>query len=56
MSERLEIVKDTVLKEDDGNGMVLCSHFIYDGKPENWSKIPFVYWKYNGNEKSLIYY
>lgn len=54
--DRLEEVKDTVLKEDDGNGMILCSHFIYDGQPENWSKIPFVYWKYNGNEKSLIYY
>lgn len=54
--ERLEEVKDTVLKEDDGNGMVLCSHFIYDGQPSNWEKIPFIYWKYNGDEKPLIYY
>lgn len=54
--ERLEEVKDTVLKEDDGNGMVLCSHFIYDGHPSNWEKIPFIYWKYNGDEKPLIYY
>ena len=54
--ERIEAVKDTVLKEDDGNGMVLCSHFIYDNKPSNWEKIPFVYWKYNGDEKPLIYY
>lgn len=54
--ERIETVKDTILKEDDGNGMVLCSHFIYDGTPENWGKIPFVYWKYNGDEKPLIYY
>lgn len=54
--DRLTEVADTVLKEDDGNGMVLCSHFIYDGTPENWEKIPFVYWKYNGNEKPLVYY
>lgn len=54
--ERLEEVQDTVLKEDDGNGMVLCSHFIYDGQPTNWEKIPFIYWKYNGDEKPLIYY
>jgi len=54
--ERLETVKDTVLKENDGNGMVLCSHFIYDGQPSNWEKIPFIYWKYNGDEKPLIYY
>ena len=45
-----------MLKEDDGNGMVLCSHFIYDGQPSNWEKIPFIYWKYNGDEKPLIYY
>lgn len=54
--DRLEEVKDTVLKEDDGNGMVLCSHFIYDGRLENWEKIPFIYWKYNGDEKPLIHY
>lgn len=54
--ERIEEVKDTILKDDDGNGMVLCSHFVYDGTPENWDKIPFIYWKYNGDEKPLIYY
>ena len=54
--DRLSEVEDTVLKNDDGNGMVLCSHFIYDGNPENWEKIPFIYWKYNGDEKPLIYY
>lgn len=55
-AQRLEEVEDTILKEDDGNGMVLCSHFIYDNKPANWEKVPFIYWKYNSDEKSLIYY
>lgn len=54
--DRLSEVEDTILKEDDGNQMVLCSHFIYDGIPTNWDKIPFIYWKYNCDEKPLIYY
>lgn len=54
--ERLAELKDTIIKNDDGNGMTLCSHFIYDGTPTNWEKVPFVYWKYNGDEKPLIYY
>lgn len=54
--ERLEELEDTIIKKDDGNGMTLCSHFIYDGVPTNWERVPFVYWKYNGDEKPLIYY
>lgn len=54
--QRIEEVKDTVIKNDDGNGMVLCGHFVYDGKPDIWKKIPFVYWKYNGDEKPLIHF
>lgn len=54
--QRLEEVADTILKNDDGNGMTLCSHFTLDGERTNWSKIPFIYWKYNGDEKPLIYY
>ena len=53
---RINEVEDTILSDDDGDGMVLCSHYIYDGHPTNWEKIPFVYWKYGGDEKPLIYY
>lgn len=54
--DRLSELEDTIIQKNDGNGMTLCSHFIYDGVPTNWGKIPFVYWKYNGDEKPLIYY
>lgn len=54
--DRLSELEDTIIQKNDGNGMTLCSHFIYDGVPTNWEKIPFVYWKYNGDEKPLIYY
>ena len=54
--QRLEEVKDTILKNDDGYGMTLCSHFLYDGRKENWEKIPFVYWKSGLDEKPLIHF
>ena len=54
--ERLEEVKESIIAKDDGDGMTLCSHFIYDNQPANWEKIPFIYFKYNFDEKPLIYY
>lgn len=54
--DRISELEDTVINSDDGNGMTLCSHFIYDDTPTNWEKVPFIYWKYNGDEKPLIYY
>lgn len=56
--ERLEELSDTIITkaENSEDGMTLCSHFIYNNVPTNWEKVPFIYWKYNGDEKSLIYY
>lgn len=56
--ERLEELQDTIIKRAEMNkdGITLCGHFICDGKPTNWEKIPFIYWKYNWDEKPLIYY
>ena len=54
--QRLEEVDDTILKKDDGHGMTLCSHFLYDGRKENWAKIPFVYWKSGLDERPLIHF
>ena len=56
--ERIEEVKDTIINENakDEDEIILCSHFIKNGKPTNWTRIPFIYWKYNGDEKPLIFY
>lgn len=41
-------------KDDDGN--TLCCHFLLKNKTVVWEKLPFIYWKYNDDEKPLIHY
>lgn len=38
------------------DGLQLFGHFLYNEQPQVWSKLPFVYWKYNSDEKSLVFY
>ena len=39
----------------DGEGTSIVAHFELDGKPQRWKKIPFIYFKYNGDEMPLIH-
>jgi SPP1 family phage portal protein len=39
----------------DREGTSIVAHFELDGKPQRWKKIPFIYFKYNGDEMPLIH-
>lgn len=53
--EEVEKRKDLFIKKDD-EGISILAHFLIDGVPQLWDKIPFIYWKYNGDELPLIYF
>mgnify|MGYP005759738993 CR=1 FL=1 len=53
--EEVEKRKDLFIKIDEEGNSIL-GHFSIDGVPQLWDKIPFVYWKYNGDELPLIYF
>ena len=40
----------------DKEGISVFGHFILNEKPKVWKKIPYIYFKYNCNELSLIHY
>ena len=40
----------------DSEQISILGHFAVDGKPQLWDKMPFIYWKYNGEELPLIYF
>lgn len=54
--EDAEMINDELVigKDDDGN--TLCCHFLLKKKQIVWEKLPFIYWKYNDDEKPLIHY
>lgn len=53
--EEAEKHKTAYLKRDE-EGISIFGHFILNGKPQVWNKIPYVYFKYNCDELSLIHY
>jgi len=53
--EEAEKHKKAFLKYDE-EGTSIFGHFILNGVAMVWKKIPYVYWKYNCNELSLIHY
>lgn len=53
--EEAEKHKAAFLKYDD-EGTSIFGHFILNDIPMVWKKIPYIYWKYNCNELSLIHY
>ena len=53
--EEAEKHKEAYLRLDE-EGISIFGHFVLNGVPMVWKKIPYVYWKYNCNELSLIHY
>lgn len=53
--EEVEKRKELYIKKDSEQISIL-GHFAVDGKPQLWDKMPFIYWKYNGEELPLIYF
>ena len=53
--EEVEKRKDLFIKTDS-EGISILGHFAINGIPQLWDKLPFVYWKYNGDELPLIYF
>ena len=54
--EEVEKRKDFVIGQDT-EGTSILGHFIINGKVQKWSKgIPFIYFKYNGDELPLIHF
>lgn len=47
--------KTAYLREDE-EGTAIYGHFVLNGVAMVWKKIPYIYWKYNCNELSLIHY
>lgn len=46
----------TAFLKNDEEGTSIFGHYILNGKPAVWPKIPYIYFKYNCNELSLIHY
>lgn len=46
---------EAFLKKDK-EGISVFGHFVLNGQPYVWKKIPYIYFKYNCNELSLIHY
>lgn len=53
--EEAEKHQKAFLKYDE-EGTSIFGHFILNDVPMVWKKIPYIYWKYNCNELSLIHY
>ena len=52
--EEVEKRKDLVIGKDR-EGISILAHFKFGDTLQNWKKIPFVYFKYNGDEMPLIH-
>lgn len=52
--EEVEKRKDLEIKKDN-YGITILAHFKIGDTLHNWKKIPFVYFKYNGDEMPLIH-
>lgn len=53
--EEAEKHKKAFLRHDD-EGTSIFGHFVLNDVAMVWKKIPYIYWKYNCNELSLIHY
>lgn len=54
--EEVEKRKEFIIGKDT-EGTSILGHFIINGKVQKWSKgIPFIYFKYNGDELPLIHF
>ena len=52
--EEVEKRKDLEIRKDS-EGVTILAHFKIGNTLHNWTKIPFVYFKYNGDEMPLIH-
>lgn len=53
--EEVEKREDLIIGEDS-QGISVLAHFKIGDKLHRWTKIPFVYFKYNGDEMPLIHF
>lgn len=54
--EDIEAIEDERIISKDEEGNTICCHFILNNKKCVWEKLPFIYWKYNDDEKPLIHF
>lgn len=54
--EDVEMIDENMIIKKDNEGNTICCHFILNNKKCLWEKLPFIYWKYNDDEKPLIHY
>jgi len=57
-----DLIEDIEQKEQnrviriDDEGIAIYCHFLYKDQKCVWEKLPFIYWKYNDDEKPLIHF
>lgn len=56
LMEDAEMIQHEMVIGRDDDDNTLCCHFLLEGKQVTWEKLPFIYWKYNDDEKPLIHY
>ena len=54
--EDVEMIDESKVINEDEDGNSVCCHFLIDDNKCLWEKLPFIYWKYNDDEKPLIHY
>lgn len=54
--EDIEMIDENMVIGQDSEGNTVCCHFILNNNKCLWEKLPFIYWKYNDDEKPLIHY
>lgn len=54
--EDVEMIDENKIIGIDEDGNTLCCHFILDNNKCMWERLPFIYWKYNDDEKPLIHF
>lgn len=54
--EDVEMIDENQVIEKDEDGNSICCHFLLNDNKCLWKKMPFIYWKYNDDEKPLIHY
>lgn len=55
----VEMIDEDRATNIDEDSITICSHFLLDGIEKQkctWEKLPFIYWKYNDDERPLIHY
>ncbi len=54
--EDIEMIDEERIIGTDNEGNTLCCHFLLNNEKCLWEKLPFIYWKYNDDEKPIIHY